>query len=112
MNKGFNTLLGAVIGLIAILLAIAGIIGIFSGSFPYDSWDAALEAAAASADAGLAALGGTAGYYTWGPGDNLGSAGLSIFAIAMSIASALLVTTREDAKLNEAAERLSAKYNS
>jgi len=101
MNKGFNTLLGAVIGLIAILLAISGIIGIFSGSFPYDSWDAA-----------VAAADGTTGYYTWGPGDNLGSVGLSIFAIAMSVASALLVTTREDAKLNEAAERLSAKYNS
>ena len=101
MKKGFNTLMGAVIGLIAILLAIAGIGGIFSGSFPYDSWEAA-----------LAAADGTTGYYTWGPGGNLGSVWLSIFAIAMSIASALLVTTREDATLNEAAERLSAKYNS
>ena len=69
-------------------------------TFPYDSWEAALEAAD-----------GTTGYFTWGPGGNTASVIISILAIALSVTMAVLVTTREDKVLNEAAERLADKYS-
>ena len=69
-------------------------------TFPYDSWEAALEAAD-----------GTTGYFTFGPGGNTASMIISILAIVVSVAMAVLVTTREDKVLNEAAERLADKYS-
>ncbi len=69
-------------------------------TFPYDSWEAAIEAAD-----------GTTGYFTWGPGGNGMSVFLALVGIAVSVVSAVLVTTREDKLLNHAAERLASKYN-
>ena len=69
-------------------------------TFPYDSWEAALEAAD-----------GTTGYFTWGPGGNTASVIISILAIVLSVTMAVLVTTREDKVLNEAADRLADKYS-
>ena len=69
-------------------------------TFPYDSWEAALEAAD-----------GTTGYFTFGPGGNTASVIISILAIVVSVTMAVLVTTREDKVLNEAAERLADKYS-
>ena len=70
-------------------------------TFPYDSWEAALEAAD-----------GTTGYFTWGPGGNTASVVLSILAIAVSVIMAVVITAREDKLLNEAADHLTDKYNS
>ena len=69
-------------------------------TFPYDSWDAALEAAD-----------GTAGYFTWGPGGNTATVIVTILGIAISVISAVLVTTRENKLLTEAADRLADKYS-
>ena len=69
-------------------------------TFPYDSWEAALEAAD-----------GTTGYFTFGPGGNTASMVVSILAIVLSVAMAVLVTTREDKVLNEAADRLADQYS-
>ena len=69
-------------------------------TFPYDSWEAALEAAD-----------GTTGYFTYGPGGNTASMVISILAIVLSVAMAVLVTTREDKALNEAADRLADNYS-
>ena len=69
-------------------------------TFPYDSWEAALEAAD-----------GTTGYFTWGPGGNTASVIISILAIVLSVTMAVLVTVREDKVLNEAADRLADKYS-
>ena len=70
-------------------------------TFPYDSWDAALEAAD-----------GTTGYFTWGPGGNTASVVLAIIGIAISVLMAVVITARENKLLNEAADRLTDKYNS
>ena len=70
-------------------------------TFPYDSWEAALEAAD-----------GTTGYFTWGPGGNTGSVVLAIIGIAISVVMAVMITTRENKLLNEAADRLADKYSS
>ena len=70
-------------------------------TFPYDSWEAALEAAD-----------GTTGYFTWGPGGNTASVVLAILAIAISVIMAVMITVREDKILNEAADRLADNYNS
>ncbi len=70
-------------------------------TFPYESWEAALEAAD-----------GTTGYFTWGPGGNTASVILALLGIAVSVISAILVTTREDKLLNHAADRLADKYSS
>ena len=70
-------------------------------TFPYDSWEAALEAAD-----------GTTGYFTWGPGGNTASVVLAIIGIAVSVIMAVTITAREDKLLNEAADRLADKYNS
>ena len=93
-----NALLTGILAAIAAIMAIFGIIGIFSGSFPYDSWEAAKEVAD-----------GTTGYFTWGPGDNAGSVWLAVLAIALSVTMMVLITRREDAILSEAAERLGGK---
>ena len=69
-------------------------------TFPYDSWEAALEAAD-----------GTTGYFTFGPGGNTASMVVSILAIVLSVAMAVLVTTRENKVLNEAADRLADQYS-
>ena len=70
-------------------------------TFPYDSWEAALEAAD-----------GTTGYFTWGPGGNTASVVLAIIGIAISVIAAVTITAREDKILNEAADRLTDKHNS
>ncbi len=70
-------------------------------TFPYDSWEAALEAAD-----------GTAGYFTWGPGGNFATVLITLIAIVISVYSGVTVTRRENALLNESAERLAGKYNS
>ena len=73
-------------------------------TFPYDSWEAALEAAD-----------GTTGYFTWAEGANFGSTPsivLAILGIAVSVIAAFLVTVREDKLLNHAADRLADKYSS
>lgn len=70
-------------------------------TFPYDSWEAALEAAD-----------GTTGYFTWGPGGNTASVVLAILGIALSVIMAVMITTREDKLLNDAADGLADKYNS
>ncbi len=69
-------------------------------TFPYESWEAALEAAD-----------GTTGYFTWGTGGNLASVILAIIGIAVSVIAAVMVTVREDRLLNHAADRLADKYN-
>ena len=69
-------------------------------TFPYDSWEAALEAAD-----------GTTGYFTWGPGGNTASVIISLLAIVLSVTMAVLVTVREDKVLNEAADRLADQYS-
>ncbi len=70
-------------------------------TFPYDSWEAALEAAD-----------GTTGYFTWGPGGNTGSVVLAILGIAVSVVMAVMITARENKILNDAADQLADKYNS
>ena len=70
-------------------------------TFPYDSWEAALEAAD-----------GTTGYFTWGPGGNTASVVLALIGITISVVSAVLITVREDRLLNHAADRLADKYSS
>jgi len=70
-------------------------------TFPYDSWEAALEAAD-----------GTTGYFTWGPGGNTASVVLAILGIAVSVIMAVMITAREDKLLNDAADNLNGKYNS
>ncbi len=70
-------------------------------TFPYDSWEAALEAAD-----------GTTGYFTWGAGGNFASVLIVLLAIALSVITMVMITSRENAQLNEAADRLSSKYNS
>lgn len=70
-------------------------------TFPYESWEAAIEAAD-----------GTTGYFTWGPGGNTASYILAIIGIAVSVVAAMLVTVREDKLLNHAADRLASKYGS
>ena len=70
-------------------------------TFPYDSWEAALEAAD-----------GTTGYFTWGPGGNTASVVLAIIGIAISVLMAVMITAREDKLLNNAADQLADKYNS
>jgi hypothetical protein len=70
-------------------------------TFPYDSWDAALEAAD-----------GTTGYFTWGPGGNFATVLITLIAIVISVYAAVTVTRRENALLAESAERLAGKYNS
>ena len=69
-------------------------------TFPYDSWEAALEAAD-----------GTTGYFTWGPGGNTASVVLAIIGIAISVIAAVVITAREDKLLNAAADQLADKYN-
>ncbi len=69
-------------------------------TFPYDSWEAALEAAD-----------GTTGYFTFGPGGNTASVIISLLAIVLSVTMAVLVTVREDKVLNEAADRLADQYS-
>ena len=66
-------------------------------TFPYDSWDAAIEAAS--------------GYYTWGPGNNTASITLAWLAIIMSVAAGIIITYRENRLLDHAADRLADKYN-
>lgn len=97
MGKGLNALLGGILAIIAVILAILGIYGIFAGSFPYENWDEAIEAAA--------------GYFTFGPGSNFATVLITILAIVMSVTAAVMVTKREDDLLNEAAERLAEKYD-
>ncbi len=70
-------------------------------TFPYDSWEAALEAADQST-----------GYFTWGPGGNFATVLITLIAIVISVSAAVTVTRRENALLNESAERLAGKYNS
>ncbi len=70
-------------------------------TFPYDSWEAALEAAD-----------GTTGYFTWGPGGNTGSVVLAILGIAVSVIMAVMITARENKILNDAAAELADKHNS
>lgn len=70
-------------------------------TFPYDSWEAAIEAAD-----------GTTGYFTWGPGGNTASVVLALIGIAVSVVAAMLVTVREDKLLNHAADKLADKYSS
>ena len=70
-------------------------------TFPYDSWEAALEAAD-----------GTTGYFTWGPGGNTASVVLAIIGIAISVIMAVMITAREDKLLNDAADKLADKYGS
>lgn len=70
-------------------------------TFPYDSWEAALEAAD-----------GTTGYFTWGPGGNTASVVLAIIGIAISVIMAVMITAREDKLLNAAADQLADKYSS
>ena len=70
-------------------------------TFPYDSWEAALEAAD-----------GTTGYFTWGPGGNTGSVVLAIIGIAVSVIMAVMITARENKILNDAAAELADKHNS
>lgn len=70
-------------------------------TFPYDSWEAALEAAD-----------GTTGYFTWGPGGNTGSVVLAIIGIAVSVIMAGMITARENKILNDAAAKLADKHNS
>ena len=70
-------------------------------TFPYDSWEAALEAAD-----------GTTGYFTWGPGGNTASVVLAIIGIAVSVIMAVMITAREDKLLNDAADKLADKYGS
>ena len=69
-------------------------------TFPYDSWDAALEAAD-----------GTTGYFTWGPGGNFATVLITLIGIVISVYAGVTVTRRENALLTESAERLSEKYN-
>lgn len=68
-------------------------------TFPYDSLDEAVEAAG--------------GYATWveAAGTNTISVVLAVLAIVVSVVAMLLVTSREDRLLNDAADRLSDKYN-
>ena len=68
-------------------------------TFPYDSLDAAVEAAG--------------GYAVWGEaaGTNTISVVIALLGIAVSVIWMMWITANEDSKLNEAADRLSDKYN-
>ena len=68
-------------------------------TFPYESFNEAVEAAG--------------GYSTWGApaGTNGTMVVLALLGIAISVISAVIVTVREDALLNHAADRLAEKYN-
>lgn len=83
-------------------------------TFPYDSWEAALEAAEAAKAAGGPFVGAVSesGYFTWGPGGNFATVLITLIAIVISVYAAVMVTRRENALLTESAERLATKYNS
>lgn len=66
-------------------------------SFPFDSWEEGIEMAGP--------------YFTWANNEGV-SVLLAILGIAVSVISAILVTTREDKLLNHAADRLADKYSS
>ncbi len=66
-------------------------------SFPFDSWEEGIEMAGP--------------YFTWADSEGI-SILLAILGIAVSVISAILVTTREDKVLNHAADRLADKYSS
>ena len=120
MGKGLKAILGGVTVLIAVILVVMGIIGIFTGSFPYESWDEGLESAGYEwnpddeayqvSDPEVGPL--SAGYFTFGPGGNATTVLITWLAIVLSVTAAVMVTKREDDLLNEAAERLADKYDS
>lgn len=68
-------------------------------TFPYESWDEAVAAAAAD---------GSAPYFTFGVGTTLTI--LTILGILMSISIGIYLVTNEARHLNHAADRLAAKY--
>ncbi len=65
-------------------------------TFPFDSW---AEAAAAAVESG-------AGYFTWGPGGNAGTIGLTILGFLFMLATIVAGVTFEDARLREQADKL------
>ena len=100
-------------------------------TFPYDSWYEALlrawalvepdpdnpgrlkqcfEAVDACVENEL--YNASAGYFTWGPGGNFATVLITLIAIVISVYAGVTVTRRENALLNESAERLAGKYNS
>ena len=68
-------------------------------TFPYESWDDALAAAAND---------GSAPYFTFGAGTGLVI--LTFIAIAMVVAGGFYLIANEARHLNAAADRLSDKY--
>lgn len=65
-------------------------------TFPYDTWEEALEA------------GG--GYFTWGPGSNTASYVLAILGIVLTIAWTLWIVGFEKRTLDHAASELNEKW--
>ncbi len=61
-------------------------------SFPYDSWEEALEVAG--------------GYFTFGPGGNAAHIFWTIVGIAIGVVWMIHTTWKEDKHLSEAAERI------
>ncbi len=68
-------------------------------TFPYDSWEEALEAAD-----------GASGYFTFGPGGNLAMVILTILAIALAVAWMGWLTMNETKHLNESADKVAQKW--
>lgn len=67
-------------------------------TFPYESWDEAIAAAAE----------GDAAYFTFGVGTGLTI--LTILGILLSVAIGVYLVTNEARHLNHAADRLADKY--
>jgi len=71
-------------------------------TFPYESWEEAIAASAASE--------GAEGYFTFGPGGGTGIVILTILGIALALAWTIWVTVNENQHLAEVSERLNAKW--
>jgi hypothetical protein len=71
-------------------------------TFPYESWEEAVEAAAAS--------GGAEGYFTFGPGGNTAMIVLTILGIALATLWMLQLTMSEAKHLDAKAAQLNEKW--
>lgn len=71
-------------------------------SFPYESWDEAVEAAAAS--------GGAEGYFTFGPGGNTAIVIITILGIALASWWMVQLTMAEAKHMKASAAELNEKW--
>lgn len=71
-------------------------------TFPYESWEDAVNAAAASE--------GAEGYFTFGPGGNTAMVVLTILGILLATAWMIHLTMNEARHMNDKAAQLNEKW--